>query len=184
MIMRVSCVRPNIAELVFLLYSRPLHPELFDVFQSQHIHRDEYQATIWITETCHLVSWQRDALCLTEVVSTLDNSLPQKRRLLACRLRGERCETIHCAPEVVYQTSFTVERLEREIFARIHDELETDSHARGIFHNFRPNHRLSLSPLSHIAIEARARGLLVQTFHTFPDDCAIVKSQSLFEFRR
>jgi len=44
MIMRVSCVRPNIAELVFLLYSRPLHPELFDVFQSQHIHRDEYQA--------------------------------------------------------------------------------------------------------------------------------------------
>ena len=181
--MSVSCVRPNLSELVFLLYSRPLHPELFDVFREQQIHRDDYHATIRITETCHLVSWQHEDLCLTEVVTTRDNSLPQKRRLLSCRLRGDRTETVQCVPSATYQMSFTVERLEREIFARIHDELESDAPARGLYHNFRPHHRLARSPLSHIAIEARARSLLVHTFHTFPDECAIVKSQSLFEFK-
>ena len=35
--------------------------------------------------------------------------------------------------------------------------------------------------LSYINIESRNRSLLVQAFHTFPDDYAIVKSQSRFE---
>ena len=55
---------------------------------------------------------------------------------------------------------------------------------RGIFYNFLPHHRLAVAPLSHIAVEARARSLLIHAFHTFPDDCAIVKTQSLFEFKR
>ena len=113
----------------------------------------------------------------------MDNPLPQKRRLLACRLREERTETIQCGPAVVYQTSLTVERLQPQIFTRLHDELESDALRRGIFHNFRPLHRLALSPLSHIAIEARAHSLLIQAFHTFPDDYVILKSQSLFEFK-
>ena len=182
--MNVSCVRPKISELMFLLYSRPLHPELFELYQVQQIHRDDYHASVAITETCHLVSWHHAGLCLTELVTTLNNPLPVKRRLFACRLRGEREEMIQCAPAVVYQTSLSVERLEPRIFTRVHDELETDAHRHGIFHNFRPHHRLALPPISHVAIEARAQSLLVQAFHTFPDDCAILKTQSLFEFKR
>ncbi len=182
--MGVSFVRPKLADLCFLLYSRPLHPELFDVYRQQIIHRDDYQAIVRITDTCHLVTWQRDGVCLTELVTTPENPLPKKRRLLICRLRGERSETIQCAAGVVYQTSFAVERLEREIFGRLQMELEHDAQERGISYSFVPPHRLASSPLSHITIEARARSLLVQTFHTFPDDCAIVKSQSLFEFQR
>ena len=182
--MSVGLVRPKVSELIFLLYSRPLHPELFDVVRDQRVQRDDYLANVCITDTCHLIEWQHGKVCLTELVTTVDNPLPQKRRLLACRLRGERTETIQCAPAVVYQTSVTVERLQPEVYSRIHDELESDSLRRGIFHNFRPHDRLALSPISHIAIEARASGLLVQAFHTFPDDCTVLKTQSLFEFKR
>ncbi len=182
--MNVSCIRPKISELMFLLYSRPLHPELFELLQVQQIHRDDYHATVAITDTCHLVSWHYAGVCLTELMTPVDNALPPKRRLLACRLRGERAETIQCAPSVVYQTSLTVEHLQPRVFTRVHDELETDAQRRGIFHNFQPHHRLALAPISHIAIEARSQSLLVQAFHTFPDDCVILKSQSLFEFNR
>jgi hypothetical protein len=182
--MGVSFVRPSISELCFLLYSRPLHPELFDAHRQQLIQRDDYQALIRITDTGHAVSWQHEDVWLTELVTTPDSPLPKKRRLLTCRLRGERSETMQCGAGVVYQTSFTVERLEREIFARMQLEHEHDAQARGISHHFQAPHRLAASPLSHIAAEARARSLLVHTFHTFPDECAIVKSQSLFEFRR
>ena len=170
--------------MIFLLYSRPLHPELFEVVREQRVQRDDCLANVCITDTCHLVEWQHGKVCLTELVTTVDNLLPQKRRLLACRLRGERTETIQCAPAVVYQTSVTVERLQPEVYSRIHEELEGDALRRGIFHNFRPHDRLALSPISHIAIEARASGLLVQAFHTFPDDCTVLKTQSLFEFKR
>jgi hypothetical protein len=38
---------------------------------------------------------------------------------------------------------------------------------------------MALGAISYVNIETRSRTLLVQAFHTFPDDCAIVKSQSL-----
>jgi len=40
---------------------------------------------------------------------------------------------------------------------------------------------VALGALSYINFEARNRSLLVQAFHTFPDDYAVVKSQSLFQ---
>ena len=40
---------------------------------------------------------------------------------------------------------------------------------------------MALGALSYINLETRNRSLLVQAFHTFPDDYAIVKSQSLYE---
>ena len=42
-------VRPKVAELVFQVYGRPLHPELFEVCQSRVIERGEYQAKIDVT---------------------------------------------------------------------------------------------------------------------------------------
>jgi len=40
---------------------------------------------------------------------------------------------------------------------------------------------MALGALSWLNVESRTKSLLVQAFHTFPDDLAIVKSQSLFE---
>ena len=34
---------------------------------------------------------------------------------------------------------------------------------------------------AHLHIDVRASGLAIQSFHTFPDECAIVRTQSLFE---
>ena len=47
--MSVLSVRPKVAELVFQLYGRNLHPELFEVFASQSIKRGDYEATVKIT---------------------------------------------------------------------------------------------------------------------------------------
>ncbi len=40
---------------------------------------------------------------------------------------------------------------------------------------------MAMGAMSFIHVEARNRILQVQAFHTFPDDYAIVKSQSQFE---
>ncbi len=50
-----------------------------------------------------------------------------------------------------------------------------------LFNRFRASNRMSPEPISQIHIESRVSDLSIQSFHTFPEECAIVRTQSLFE---
>jgi hypothetical protein len=179
--MSVDCVRPPVSELIFQLYGRPLHPELFDILAVRHLRRPEYELTVRITRTGHVITWEDRDVCLSEVACAADQPLPQGRRLLSYRLRGEHSGNIACAHGISYQMAFQVETLPPEIFLHVHDEILADGHKRGLLHNFQPNHRLALAPLGLIMIEAQAHCLLLSAFHTFPSENTVVKSQSLIE---
>jgi hypothetical protein len=178
--MSVYSLRPRVCDLVFQLYGRPLHPELFDILAVRKIQRADYELTVRITRTGHVISWENADVYLTEVAAAVDQPLPEKRRLLSQRLRGEHNNSMTCAHGVCYQTCFQVEVLPPEIFLHVHDEILADG-KRGLLYNFQPNHRLSLAPLGYIAAEARAGCLFLSTFHTFPEEHTVVKSQSLIE---
>ena len=55
-----------------------------------------------------------------------------------------------------------------------------NSPTEGLLHNFDASGRMALGALSYISIETRQRSMLIQAIHTFPDDYAIVKVESLF----
>lgn len=179
--MGVNLLRPRVADLVFQLYGRPLHPELFDILAVRKVQREDYAITACITRTGHVISWENRHLHLTEVAAALEEPLPERRRLLSYRLRGEHCARYDAARGIRYQTTFQVEVLPPEIFLHVHDEILADGGKRGLLHNFRPNHRLSLAPLGFLSIEARANCLFFSSFHTFPEEHTVVKSQSLIE---
>jgi hypothetical protein len=179
--MSVHFLRPPVRDLVFHLYGRPLHPELFDILSVRKIRREDYELTVRITRTGHVISWENRDVHLTEVAAAMDQPLPQKRRLLDHRLRGEHSGTLRCAHGVHYQMSFQVEVLPEEIFLHVHDEILADGSKRGILHNFQPHHRLAVAPLGFVSVEARAGCLFLSAFHTFPDEHTVVKTQSLIE---
>ena len=174
-------VRPNVAELVFQLYGRVLHPELFEISASRSIDRGGYSATVAITSAGHLVTWRKDGLTLTEVATSLSQPLPQKRRLLSHRIAGERSDRLECRGGASYQTCFQLETVAQDVFWTFQQELAAEGLKRGLLHRFESGGRLALGALSWINVETRPRSLLVQAFHTFPGDLAIVKSQSIFE---
>jgi hypothetical protein len=177
----VLSVRPKVAELTFQLYGRSLHPELFQIHKSHTVQRAGYLAKVDITSAGHVVTWRYAGLTLTEVAASACHPLPQRRRLLAYKLRGERNDCVKCHGGVVYQTSFQLETVVPEVFWTFQDELTADGLRRGLLHRFDASGRMALGALSYIHVETRNRSMLVQAFHTFPDDYAIVKSQSLFE---
>lgn len=174
-------VRPRAAELVFQLYGRVLHPELFEIRARRLISRGGYTVTLLITTAGHVVTWCRDGLTLTEVAAGSSHPLPQRRRLLSHRLGGERSDRVECRGGVRYQTCFQLETLDHDLFWTFQQELVAQSAKRGLTHRFEAPARLDVGAFSWIDVETRPRSLLVQTFHTFPDDRAIVKTQSLFE---
>jgi hypothetical protein len=177
----VLTTRPKVAELVFRLYGRPLHPELFQVYHSRRVKRGDYEAKIDITGAGHVVTWRYAGLTLTEVATSAHHPLPQRRRLLSYRLKGQRDDRIECRGGVVYQVSFQLEPVEPEIFWTFQEELARDGQQEGMLYRFDSSGRMAVGALSYISVQTRNRRLLVQAFHTFPDDYAIVKSQSIFQ---
>jgi len=181
--MNIPELRPRVAELVFHLYDRPLHPELFDVLATRTVQRKNYMLTVRITRTGHVISWDSVSSHLTEVTATSETPLPNYRALVARKMHGEHNDSLAWAAGLNYQTSFQVETLADEVFAHVHDEILRDGLKRGLLHNFRPNNRLALAPLGYVTTEAWAGNLVVSTFHTFPEERTVVKTQSLIERR-
>ena len=167
--------------MIFCLYARPLHPELFETLASRQVQRDDYTLTVHITPTGHVLTWQIAGLYLAEMTADRDQLLPRRGNLFRHRFQGERTGTFAPSLGVTYQMSSQLEVLPPEIFVRIHEELLTDGRKRGLLYHHVPHHRLALSPLGYITIEAWKRTLSINTFHTFPDECALVKTQSLIE---
>ena len=174
-------VRPKVAELVFRLYGRPLHPELFEVYSRRTVKRGDYQAKVEITGTGHVMTWRYAGLTLTEVITSGRTPLPERRRLMAYRVKGQRNDGLECRGGVTYEVSFQLEPVEPEVFWTFQHELARDGQRQGMFHKFDSSGRIALGAISYINVETRSRTLMIQAFHTFPDDYAIVKSQSLIQ---
>jgi len=177
----VLSVRPKVAELSFQLFGRALHPELFEVHKTRTVQRGEFSARLDITTDGHVITWRYRGLTLTEVASSAQHPLPERRRLLSYRLKGQRNDRVECRGGIVYHTNFQLEPVSPDLFWTFQDELFRDGERQGLLHLFDSSGRMALGAVSYMYAETRNRSLSVQTFHTFPDDCAIVKCQSLFE---
>jgi hypothetical protein len=178
----VLIVRPKIAELAFQVYGRFLHPELFEICSTRTIKRAEYEAKIDITSTGHVVTWRHAGLTLTEVATSAHHPLPERRRLMSYRLKGQRNDRLECRGGVTYQVSFQLEPMDPELFWNFQEGLIRDGlrQDQGMLQQFDSSGRIAMGAVSYVNFEWRERTLSVQAFHTFPDAYAIVKTQSLF----
>ena len=85
--MGVPFVRPRVAELVFRLYDRPLHPELFDVLAGRTVKRDGYTLSVRLTRTGHVLGWSDGRVHLEEVTATADDGTARRRAAAGPRVR-------------------------------------------------------------------------------------------------
>ncbi len=176
-------VRPSVADLVFQVYGRPLHPELFEILAERQVRQADFVLTVRITRTGHVISWENDDVYLTEVTAAADQELPSQRRLLDYKLRHEQNTSLPCAHGIHYQASFQVETLPPELFIQVHEEILADGSKRGLLHHFSSSNRLTLAPLGFLQAEFRPGCLFLSSFHTFPSEHTVIKTQSLIEKR-
>ena len=179
--MNVRFARPSVSNLMFCLFGRSVHPELFDVYAETILQKDQYTAVVRICEAGHTVEFRGGRNVLTEVATTVQQPLPQQRRLLEKKLRGQREESVEFNGGLRYQVSYQLEQLDPEVFLNFNEELLIDSTRAEIAHRFPTGNRLDPGPLSLIRIDACTHSLLIHAYHTFPESSAVVKTQSLFE---
>lgn len=181
LLMGVSSGRARVADLAFQVFNRAVHPDWFATRAYRRIPQQRWEADVRIIEGGHAIIFGAGRVRLTEVLSGPETPLPEPGLLFHSAIKTERSTTLQPGGIVEYQTCFEVECVDREVFRHLCDEMIADSSRHALIHRFGSTNRLAPPPLTHVHIEARMRGLSIQSFHTFPDECAIVRSQSLYE---
>ena len=82
---------------------------------------------------------------------------------------------------VNYHSEFQIEKIAPEMFWRLQNELSKSSQQHGIMHSFDSSGRIPIGGISYLHTVAREKSFEVKAFHTFPDDQAIVKTQTRFQ---
>ena len=171
---RLSCLR-------FYLYERPLHPELFDIHHDRHILKSGYEAQIWVTGCSHVIGFFRNGTALSEVTADTDSELPERGLLLELPFRGERDHECKRCEGINYMMSFQVESMSPAVYLKMHHDFAKQGSKHGLFVPFPMWMANSLTPYTYIDYAAKPNELHVFTFHAFPEDLTIVKTQSIFE---
>ena len=169
-------------ELVFSLYQRPLHPELFTIYTKRHLKTEKYEAVIWETGCSHLVSVFAQNMCLTELIAAPTQMLPKRGLIERFNFRGQRNHKCTLTRGLSYMTDFQVEKMSPNLYRQSHSDLERFARNRGVFAQFDNEGSEGLRPFSYLDFEARRDELHIHAFHAFPDQVTIVKTQSLFDF--
>ncbi|HSW45268.1 MAG TPA: DUF2617 family protein [Phycisphaerae bacterium] len=172
----------RVVDQKFVLYRRPLHPELFCIHQNRHLERVTYQADIWITGLSHVVTVQSAGRCVAEVTTEDIEVLPQNGLVTSFQFRGERDHVEKFDDGMQYILSTQVERMNRNLFHASHRDLLNYARTRGMVQVFEEwTEEDNLAPFSFIDWEMRDRELHIQAFHAFPADYTILKTQSIVE---
>ena len=179
--MSVRFVRPDVSEFSLSIFGRSVHPELFVIQERTSIAHDGFIANIALTNAGHVLQLNSAQHVVTEVVAPHKQPLPQRQCLFDKKLRGSRDESL-CLPNGVgYQLSFQVERVDPEIYLRLHEEFSVDCGKATLGHMFAPPNRLAPAAISYLQVDLFPHSLLIHAFHTFPENCAVVKTQTLIE---
>lgn len=171
----------QLESLRFFLYERPLHPELFEIYDDVRIFKPGYEAQIWVTGCTHVISFFRDDQTLAEVVASIDNPLPSRSQVLSLPFRGEKSHEQKRLDGINYMMNMQAEIMSPRVYHKTHHELARQGTRHGLFVPFPMWMNNSLTPFTYINYEAKPNELHILAFHAFPEALTIIKTQSIFE---
>ena len=174
--------KQSVSQLRLLLFSRPLHPELFEIYHDHRIVKDGYEAQIWITGMSHVISFHRGKATITELIADASAMLPKHGKLASLRLRGEKDHEVENPGMIRHMMSFQVETMSPRLYERVHTDMVEQGSQGGLFLSFSewvPDG--APEPFTYIDYDAKPGHLHVFAYHAFPDELTLIKTQSIFE---
>ncbi|GAB5401948.1 MAG: DUF2617 family protein [Aureliella sp.] len=180
--MDVSTTRPKVAELAFQLLGRSVHPELFRIYKTQRIERDAYRVTLHITSDGHMITCTHADTTLCEVAASSLQQLPSGNRIMCQPLRGQNKDSIACDDDIRYEYEYDLQRVRSDMFWMIQKQLGESRKNHEMIQEFDASGRIAIGGLSFVHIETRLQSFHIQAIHTFPDDLALLKTESTFRF--
>jgi hypothetical protein len=173
--------KQSLRTMNLVVYSRPLHPELFEIHREQRIDQAAYDAAIWITGCAHVVRFSVGPDTISEVMAESHDELPERGLVASFQCRGEKQHEYDNGHGLHYQMSLEVEAMSEKLYAKTQNDLELGSAKGGLLVQF-PQWRVGdLTPFCYVDYHVTPMSLQVFAYHAFPDELTMVKTQSIFE---
>jgi hypothetical protein len=169
------------AELHFVLYDRPLHPELFRHYADYRVAQGRYHADVWVVGLSHVVTLTCGQRSITELLSPDNEFLPTRGVVSRFRLKGERDQERRLPDGWSHMVSSQVETMDQPLYKSVHNDLLRHASKRGWFTPYEQWGEGDLFPFSYVDHEARDAEFHIHAFHAFPHERTLVKTQSIFE---
>ncbi len=169
----------GVADLQLSLYLRPIHPEFFTIRGRRSFAHRAFEAEVWTLEPGHVITFLCGPHALAEVVAPRDVELPKRGLARRTALATGREEKFEARGALLYHMAYQVDAERPETY-----KLEAEELLAGARHGhlFAESLReLARRQFSYAVPTPRARSLLVHTWHGFPAESTIVKTQTLIE---
>lgn len=181
--MPTESLRPSISETSYRFFDRPLHPELFSPAVVGRIRTGTYEMSLGICQGGHFLQTRSQGKAITEVTAPDSQVLSTYGHQHTYFFNEDDELVLEADKPFAYHFAGQVDAVDFAVFTRVQMELEHEASRAFLSHQFPACHRLLPGPLSLVQVEGNERMLTVHTFHTFPEDLVVLRTQTLVEFR-
>jgi len=178
--MPVEVLRPDVADMVLRTYQRPLHPELFAAERVCSFSVAGQKATVRLGMRGHSLVFSTAQNTFTEIATAKQVDLPEYLKVVHRRLIGYRTHMIDLA-DVRYHCSYQLEHVPLDVYLQLHREMEADARNATVSLTVPGSTPQSPECISLLNCDVLSEGLVVHAFHTFPENAAVLRIQTLFE---
>lgn len=163
-----------------VLYSRALHPELFQIKARKVIRHGAYEFESWLMQGMHLLRFEHRTMCASELLVDHEGNIPSAGAVAAFLCAGER-DFEHRFPkdQAVYMTTVQTETLSENLYLATLNELR--AHGReteALTHQWRDEAGPCLSMLD---VQRYSKEVHAQAFHLIAQSGLVLRTQTIFE---
>lgn len=177
-----SPVRANsLQSYQMIVYSRALHPELFQLKGRKVFNRGQYELEAWLMHGMHVLRFAHEGVTACELLTGMEKS-PTSGMVSAFLAAGERdFEHRFEKGRVVYMTTVQTETLTENLYDATYEELsrlQSENRAPAVRWNDDAGRCLSLSDVQLYNDQVH-----VQCYHMIANGGVVIRTQTLFEHK-
>jgi hypothetical protein len=168
-----------VADLRLSVYLRTVHPEFFTIRAKRTFQHFSFEGQVWLLDTGHVITFVDGPNAITEVMAPRELELPRRGLARTVDLAGEREHRLETRGPLVYHMAFQVDVESAATYLKEAEELLASARQGHLFTE--PPQEAARRPFAYAVPEPRGKGLLVHTWHGFPTENTILKTQTLIE---
>jgi len=163
-----------------ILYRRALHPELFEVLARRITSQGNYAFETWILPAGHLMRFQYEGACATELVTCQEVGIPDRGVVIAMPCAGEREHEEELGEKIKYLSSVQTEQLPESLYRSTYDELVAFGEEGGaLMHTWTDEDGGRCASI--VDIQRFRREIHAQAYHLSAQGGLVLRSQVIFE---
>jgi hypothetical protein len=163
------------------LFRSAIHPEFFDIVDRIVVQHNGYDFEAWLLKGAHVLRFEYEGTCVTEVVSPNVDDLPERGHVNTMVCAGERDHEQEFGDLVTLITSMQIELLPAHLFGDTFQELVEfgeEAGAKVIQYDINGTNSVSI-----IDVQRYNDQLHAQSYHLNSEHGTVLRTQSIFELK-